>query len=70
MKYGDHLRLYANEDVTVGVWLAPYNHTTKYESHFTKYSTCSKDSILVYHEGCIFKLECGAKNFISTGKLC
>ena len=70
MKYGDHLRLYANEDVTVGAWLAPYNHTTESLGYFSLVPTCSTDAILVHQEGSILKLERAAKKLISTGKLC
>ena len=68
----DHLKLYVNEDVSVGAWLAPYNIIRNHDVRFdTEYkSRGCNNAYIVTHKQTIELMQEKHKTLKEVGRLC
>ena len=67
--YGDQLKIFQFEDVTMGLWVAPFQLTRIQNYNFLYWKSCSEDAVVV-HESTLDSYRSAVSNFLKTGKIC
>ena len=67
--YGDQLKIFKFEDVTMGLWVAPFHLARIRNHHFLPWKSCSEDAVVV-HESTLDSYRSAVSNLLKTGKIC
>ena len=67
--YGDQLKIFKFEDVSMGLWVAPFHLTRVQNRNFLPWKSCSEDAVVV-HESTLDVYRKAVTQLLKTGKIC